>query len=137
MNVTESVKEVLEALEKINEPTLHLVVPSYYLLQRKLQPVPSESRTVTLFRAKLRKYLDEKFWTSIKALHWIACFLDPTFKNLQFIPQAKRDDAKFKRDLCRDLDTWVLDEMSRVEEKITAQRADASAGDEGYVTVIS
>ena len=106
-------KDVFEAMEKINTATLQLVAPSYYLLMRKLQPKPSESRTTSLFRAKLRKYLDEKYWTSINALHWIACFLDPSFKHLQFIPSRKRDDAKFKHALIEDLDAWVLDETSR------------------------
>ena len=35
MNVTKSVKEVFESLEKVKEPTLQLVVPSYYLLIKK------------------------------------------------------------------------------------------------------
>jgi len=118
MDLTKSVKEVFEDLEKNREPTLQLVAPSYYLLQRKLQAVPGECRSITLFRAKLRKYLDDKYWTSIKAIHWIACFLDPTFKSLNFVPQTKRDDAKFKRELMSDLDKWILEEMSAVEDKL-------------------
>jgi len=119
MGVTSSVKSVFEALEKINTPTLHLVAPSYFLLQKKLQAVPGECRPVTLFRAKLRKFLDEKYWTSINALHGIASFLDPTFKNLQYLPQTTRDEAKFKGDLCQDLDTWLLG-ISRREDGSTA-----------------
>jgi len=69
LNFTECVKEVFEALERNNTPTLQLVVPSYYLLQRKLQPVRTESGPSNLFRSKLQRYLDEKFWTSITALH--------------------------------------------------------------------
>ena len=75
LEVTKSVKDIFEALEKTTEPTLHLVAPSYYLLQGKLQRVPAESQTTSLFRAKLRKYMDEKFWSSIKAFHWMAHFL--------------------------------------------------------------
>lgn len=78
--MTRSVKDVFGALEKTAEPTV-------ILLLSKLQPVP-----VALFRAKLRKYMDEKFRSSIKALHWMASFLDPTFKSLHFIPQTKRED---------------------------------------------
>ena len=132
LKITECVKEVFEALEKNNTPTLQLVVPSYYLLQLKLQPVQTESRISNLFRAKLRKYLDEKFWTSITALHWIACFLDPSFKSMQFIPQSTREDSKFKRELNVDLDGWLLDEMCRVEDTLTARTASCS-DDKGLV----
>jgi len=51
--------------------------------------------------------MDEKYWSSIKALHWIACFLDLSFKNLDFVPQTKRNDVKFKRELINDLDGWI------------------------------
>lgn len=44
MEITRSMKEVFESLESSNEPTLHLVVPSYYLMQRKLKPVARESK---------------------------------------------------------------------------------------------
>ena len=125
--IMQSVKDVFEAMEKINTPTLQLVAPSYYLLIRKLQLKPPESSTTSLFRAKLRKYLHEKYWSSISALHWTACFLDPSFKHLQFIPSSRRDDVKFKRGLMEDLDAWVLDEMGRVEELLTARTDTATA----------
>lgn len=86
--ITNSVKDVFESLEKANEPTLHLVVPSYYLLQKSFKPVFRDSKPMKTFRSNLLKYLDEKYWTSVVAFHWIACFLDPTFKNLHFIPQV-------------------------------------------------
>ena len=135
MGVTSSVKSVFEAFEKINTTTLHLVAPSYFLLRKKLQAVPGECRPVTLFRAKLRKFLDEKYWTSINALHWIASFLDPTFKNLQHLPQTTRDEAKFKRDLWKDLDTWLLAEMASADEKMAAQPT-ASSDDKRYINVV-
>jgi len=132
MNVNSSVKDVIEALEKINTPTLHLVAPSYYLLQKKLRAVPGECRPVALFRAKLRKFLDQKFWTSISALHWIASFLDPTFKNLQFLPQMTHDEIKFKTDLRQDLDKWILAQMESAKQKLTAQPEASSCDDVGY-----
>ena len=131
MDLTKCVKEVFEALEHNRVPTLQLVAPSYYLLQRKLQAVPQECRSVTLFRAKLRKFMDEKYWTSIKAIHWIACFLDPSFKQLHFLPTTKREDVKFKRDLIRDLDKWIIEEineMNAVENKLNAQASSANDG---------
>lgn len=132
LKITECVKEVFEALETNNTPTLQLVVPSYYLQQRKLQPGHTESGTSNLFRSKLQRYLDEKFWPSITALHWIACFLDPSFKSMQFIPHTKREDIKFKRELDADLDTWILDEMCKVEGTLTDRTASCS-DDRGFV----
>jgi hypothetical protein len=122
LSITKSVKEVFECLEKVNEPTLQLVIPSYYLLLNKLQTAaPRECESIVLFRANLKKYMDEKFWTSIKALHWIASFLDPTFKGLHFLPNKTRDDMKFKQNLIRDLDSWLTAEMTAVTNKMAAQ----------------
>ena len=127
MSITKAVKDIIEALEKVNEPTLHLVAPSYYVLRNQVQAVPGESRPVAVFRAKLRKYLDEKFWTSINALHWIACFLDPSFKNFHFLPQSTREDAKFKRDLLHDLDGWLLAEMMIVAQRTNDAKSPSSS----------
>jgi hypothetical protein len=87
LEITSSVK-VFESLEKVNEPTLQLVAPSYYLQRKSFQHVPRDSRPMRTFRSNLLKYLDQKYWTSVMAFHWIACFLDPSFKNLHFIPQV-------------------------------------------------
>jgi hypothetical protein len=122
LNITKSIKDILESLEKNNEPTLNIVVPSYYLMVKKLQPTLRESHATKLFRSKLLHYLDQKLWTSVKALHWIACFMDPTFKSLQFLPTATSSDLKFKRDVTKDIDTWILSEMDTVAQRLTAQQ---------------
>jgi predicted DNA-binding protein (MmcQ/YjbR family) len=57
IEVTLSVKGVFESLEKINEPTLQLVAPSYYLLAQKLESNPRDSTVMKAFRANLLKYL--------------------------------------------------------------------------------
>ena len=86
-DVAKNVKDIFESMEKNSEPTLLLVVPSYYLLQKKKLAVSrSDSKPIAIFETKLQKYIDEKFWTSIiRALHWMTCFLDPTFKTLILI----------------------------------------------------
>ena len=94
LTITKSIIEVFEALQKVDELTLHLVPPSYYLIRKKLSDVPGESKTLTLFKIKLCKYLDDKFWTSIKAMHWMACFMDPSFKTFSFLPQDKPADIE-------------------------------------------
>jgi len=72
LEMTKSVKEVFESLEKGNNVILMLVVPSYsgfYLLLQKLAPGVRESSTAQTFKEKLRLYLDSKFWPSLKAKH--------------------------------------------------------------------
>ena len=58
----------------------------------------------------------------------MASFLDPTFKSFQFIPQTKREDIKFKRDLCQDLDDWLNTEMNAVQQ-LLLDRASSPVGD--------
>jgi hypothetical protein len=110
----------VKALERASEPSLHLVVPSYYVMSKLLQTVPRESRTIALFRRKLQELLDAKFWTSIKALHWIATFLEPSFKTLAFLPNLSTEDIAFKTGLERDLRRWLMTEMTTVSAKLNA-----------------
>ena len=133
MEVTRGVKDVFECLEKSGEPTLQIVGPSYYLLVKKFSPALRESNAMKTFKQNLRKYLDEKFYTSINALHWMATFIDPTFKQLEFIPQNTTDEQQFKRDLLTDLDAWMLAEMELIAEKLNARtetgRSDNNSAD--------
>jgi len=129
LEITKSVKEVFESLEKGNDVTLMLVVPSYYLLLQKLAPGIRESSTAQVFKEKLRHYLDAKFWSSIKAMHWMATFIDPSFKHLEFLPQSTADDARFRRNLMQDLDTWLMEELNTVTEILNGRsRPDEQAG---------
>jgi hypothetical protein len=65
--------------------------------------------------------VDEKFWKSINALHWIAIFVDLSFKNMVFLSQVKTADVTFKRNLLIDLDKWILAEISTVAANIHAR----------------
>lgn len=87
-DLTEAIAEVFQSLEKIDEPTINLVGPSYFLLMKKFAPVTRDSVPMQAFRKNLRKYMDEKFWNSIVALHWMASFLDPSFENFDFVPEV-------------------------------------------------
>jgi len=129
LEITKSVKQVFESLEKGEDATLMLVVPSYYLLMKTLAPVVRESGTTKAFKDNLRRYLDSKFWPSINALHWMATFLDPSFKHLEFLPQNSSDDTQFKRNLLQDLDAWMMEEVNVVTETLNARRnAEEQAG---------
>jgi hypothetical protein len=122
MEITFSVKGVFESLEKINEPTLQLVAPSYYLLAQKFAANPRDSKVMKIFRSNLLKCLDEKYWSSVTALHWTACFLDPSFKQLNFVPS---DDVIFKRNLKKDIDEWVMTEMKSAAQRLSARAQQA------------
>lgn len=119
MEVTGSLREVFESLEAADAPTMQLVAPSYYLLQKKLKPTPRDSKVIQVFKARLMEYLDSKFWTSITALHWMSTFVDPSFKQFEFLPQATPADVRFRRDLLHDLDDWIMSEMNIVAEKLS------------------
>ena len=130
LELISGIKEVFESLEKVNAPTLNLVAPSYYLLMAKFAASGArESAAVQTFRRNLRKYMDDKFWPSIVALHWMATFLDPSFRNLQFIPQISSADINFKRNLNVDLDGWLMSELDTVTDRQLQRRtAAASSG---------
>ena len=117
MEVTGSLREVFESLEAVDAPTMQVVAPSYYLLQKKLKPVPRDGKVMQVFKSRLLEYLDSKFWTSIRALHWMSTFVDPSFKQFEFLPQATPEDVRFRRDLLHDLDDWITAEMTVVVEK--------------------
>lgn len=123
IELTKSVKQVFESLEKGGDATLMLVAPSYYLLVKKFAPCVRDGNTTKVFKEHLRLYLDSKFWTSINALHWMATFLDPSFKHLQFIPQITPDDNVFKRDLLQDLDNWMMQEIDLATATLNARRS--------------
>ena len=87
-DLTKAIADVFQSLEKIDEPTLSLIGPSYYLLMKKFATAVRDSVPMETFKKNLRKYMDDKFWRSIVALHWMASFLDPSFKKFDFIPQV-------------------------------------------------
>ena len=134
MELTKNMKTVFESLEKVNEPTLQLVVPSYYLLALKFKAGIRDSTVMTTFRQHLMKYLDDKFWSSITAFHWMAIFMDPSFKQFDFIPQLTGDDVRFKRNLLKDIDNWMATEIKVVAEKLEERNDTESSRLELYIT---
>jgi len=51
-------------------------------------PGVRDSVAIQSFRRNLRKYMDEKFWSSVVAFHWMATFLDPSCKHLEFLSRT-------------------------------------------------
>ena len=126
LEITKSVKEVFESLEKAGDATLQLVVPSYYLLMKKMAPIMRDSVMTQTLKSNIRKYLDSKFWTSINALHWMATFLDPTFKQLDCIPDQTKKEDSFKRNLKNDLDSWMMQDLNFVMDRLNDENTDGA-----------
>jgi hypothetical protein len=118
LQLTNSIVDVFMSLEKVNEPTLQYVAPSYYLLQERFRTLPCDSSVIKTFKKHLRTNLDDKLWTSINALHWMASFLDPSFKQFEFVPQKSNADTRFRYNLLKDLDSWMETEMATVVRKL-------------------
>lgn len=89
------------------------------------------------FRANQLKYLDEKYWSSISALHWVACFLDLSFKHFEFVPS----DVAFKSNLKKDIDKWTLTEMKvaapSVTRKVDFQQQQQQSSVDAGVTLVA
>ncbi|CAF4200788.1 unnamed protein product [Rotaria sordida] len=81
---------IFDSLEFSNRPTLQNVIPSYYrmheccIIDRK-----QKNSIINLLKVEIAKELGDKYWTSTTQLHWIAAYLDPTFKELLFVTDEK------------------------------------------------
>lgn len=61
---------------------------------------------------RLKATIDDKFWTSVIAWHWVSTFMDPTFKDLQFMPDSEKDDEDFKAKTIANAINWTKEHMS-------------------------
>lgn len=90
-----SVTKVFLRLQASDSPALQHVCPCYYFLANACKPLLADNPVIASFKEYLLASLDDKYWGSIKAYHWIASFLDPRFKKLQFLPLQSKEDKKF------------------------------------------
>ena len=61
------------------------MVPSYYRILIDTQSCTNDHTKIRELKLELRSSLDEKYFTSILQLHWIATYLDPSFKSFSFV----------------------------------------------------
>ncbi|XP_065645768.1 uncharacterized protein LOC136076221 [Hydra vulgaris] len=64
-------------------------------------------------------------------MHWLSCFLDPSFRNFAFIPNVTTADKRFKRDLLNDVDQWLLAEMQPAATQIARKAAGEELMEQG------
>ncbi|CAF5050165.1 unnamed protein product [Rotaria magnacalcarata] len=77
---------IFDNLEFSNQPTLQNVIPSYYrMTEYCIIDNKRKNSIINLLKVQIAKELDEKYLTSTTQLHWIATYLDPTFKDLLFV----------------------------------------------------
>ena len=82
----EKFNAIFDNLEFSTRPTLQNVVPSYYLMIEYCTIDKKQKTSITnLLKAEIAKELDDKYLTSTTQLHWIATYLDPSFKELLFV----------------------------------------------------
>lgn len=87
---------IFDHLEFSSCPTLQNVVPSYYKMVSYCEVTSNTQQKEILNTLKIEtlKSLNDKYWTSITTLHWIASYLEPTFKCLTFIQDKKERDKR-------------------------------------------
>ena len=108
LSMLQPCKKIFDILETTNSPSLHNVLPGYYLLQEHFSTKPEDSPAVKHFKKKFTAVLLEKFWPSITVLHVVATFLDPSLKHMSFVnkvderKQFKQDASECLKNLSKD-----------------------------------
>ena len=67
----------------------------------------NDSPVISTLKDEFRSLMDEKYYGSLRAHHWLATFLDPDFKRFQFLP------CQNVFNFFRDIDDWALEHMER------------------------
>ncbi|CAF4178595.1 unnamed protein product [Rotaria sordida] len=76
---------IFDQLEFCNQPTLQNVVPSYYAMVDFVRLNSHDRPEIKILKEQIQIALESKYWTSIMQIHWIATFLDPSFRDLSFV----------------------------------------------------
>ena len=105
---------IFDHLEFSNCPTLRNVIPSYYKMASycEIKESTQQKEIIDSSKAAILNGLDDKYWNSITILHWIATYLEPTFKSLNFILDRK-DPGKRYHEIERGLHVLASDILSR------------------------
>lgn len=118
-SICEKVTEVFLCLQTGDRPALQHACPTYYFLAATFKPATGDSRIIRQFKKSFSELLDGKYYTSLKAYHWVATFLDPAFKAFSFMPlitdKEKRDFAKLRNDVRK----WISMVVGEVKQGIT------------------
>ena len=113
LDFMEPFRKLFETLQHNTKPTINFAVLTYYKATALSQRSTNDSPVISTLKDEFRSLMDEKYYGSLRAHHWLATFLDPDFKRFQFLPCQNIEDNNFKRQLLRDIDDWALEHMER------------------------
>lgn len=133
-------EEIFDSLEKSCEPSINLVLPSYYSMVKMLQAEETDSTTTKIMKTEFLLSIKYKFFKSIKDIHFIASFLDSRYKNLKFLSENQKqlkikmiqnsiiEFAKtFKKE------SKKKDSKEREQKKTSVQQFEDSSDDEDMI----
>ncbi|CAF4485935.1 unnamed protein product [Rotaria sp. Silwood2] len=117
VDLMEQFSLIFDYLEFSNCPTLQNVVPSYYKMVSycQIKVNTQEKQIINTLKSEILKALGDKYWSSITLLHWIATFLEPTFKSLTFV-HDKKDRAKRYNEIQKGLHVLAGDVLTTSDD---------------------
>lgn len=99
---------IFDKLEMACIPTLQNVVPSYYRMVEYTQVSANDHIIIKQLKDQLRCCLEEKYLASILQLHWVATYLDPSFKSFFFVSDRSYIDQQ-KKEIRKGLHVLLAD----------------------------
>ena len=103
---------VFKKLEASDSPTINLEIPCYYKLHSLLKRIPGDEQPILVLKHCIMDGLNNKFYGSIKAIHWLGTFLDPSFRSFSFMPKSSTSDLEFKE---KTINKWVLEQICQLK----------------------
>ena len=116
---------VFDKLEMANQPTLQNVVPSYYRMVNDVLPNPNDAEIISELKKEIRVCLDEKYLSSILQIHWVATYLDPSFKSFVFVPDPSYLERQ-KKEVRNGLHILASDVISKFDSSQSSQGSSSS-----------
>ena len=77
--------KLFDKLEAANHPTLHMVLPCYYKIQKHSVPQIEDCVILMTLKENVHKHMVGKYWNAITSIHVCATFLDPSFRSFAFV----------------------------------------------------
>ena len=89
---------LFDVLEYANVATLQNALPVFYTLYERWQAAAGiRQRKDFLMKREFLKVLNDKYWGSLRMLHFVASFLDPTLRHFRFVKKLNDRDGFFKQ----------------------------------------
>jgi hypothetical protein len=113
---------ICDKLEMANIPPLQNVVPSYYRMMNDVRADTNDHKIIDELKTEIRSCLDEKYLSSILQIHWVASYLDPSFKSFFFISDRSYLETQ-KKNVRKGLHILVSDIIHHSDSSRTPQHS--------------